>query len=231
VFHSRGFFQRELQRRSADILHGICHYTISFSQNLKIFSPHAGFWIAHVVQFQKFQPGIGTVAMKWIVSIVVCAQLVATGCGLRLSRMTDQQKTERLAAERGRLPDLKDVVDKAKSYITISEILLDFSAGAARDGDLDGMKLLLHEYVAAVRGAEETLMQSDRNPERSPAGFKDFEIALRGQVRRLQDLRSTLEFADREPVDSALASATEAREQVLQRLFPQSRVLRPSVLS
>ena len=56
-------------------------------------------------------------------SLIVLLTLVMCGCGPRLARMTDAQKSELLATERGRLLDLTDPVDKTKTHITISEII------------------------------------------------------------------------------------------------------------
>jgi len=148
-----------------------------------------------------------------------------TGCALRLGRMTDEQKAERLAVERGRLTEFTNPIDKTKSYITISEILLDFTGDAAKAGDLDGMKTLLEQYVGTIEAAGNTLSQTDRNAERRPAGFKDLEIALRGQMRKLQDLGSSLGVDERTPVDAAMESATRVRERLLKLLFPLSGTL------
>jgi hypothetical protein len=134
--------------------------------------------------------------------------------------MTDMQKTERLARERGRVAESDNPVDKAKSYVVISSILLDFAAGAARDQYMEELKALLIQYTAAIQEGRDTLINSDRNPVRNPDGYREFEIALRGHIRILGDMSQALAIDDREPVQSAITAATGAREEILRRLFP-----------
>jgi hypothetical protein len=89
-------------------------------------------------------------------------------------------------------------------YIVISTLLLDFVAGAARDHQTDAMESLLEQYLTAIRSARDTIANSDRDPTRNPAGYKDLELALRQQVRRLEDLSRTLAFDERGGVDRAV---------------------------
>lgn len=149
--------------------------------------------------------------------------MLTSGCGARLANMTDSQKAERLARERGRLQDLTDPVDKTRSWITISQILLDFAAGAGREGNMKDMQSLLDQYVTAIRSARDTIINSDRNAERDPEGYRDLEISLRGQIGQLQDLNRSLSVDDRPAVQNAIDIALSVREQVFRRLFPQTR--------
>jgi hypothetical protein len=73
--------------------------------------------------------------MRTIYFVGLFTSLLISGCGVRLGRMTDLQKDKRLATERGRFQELTNPVDKTRSQIIISEILLDFATSAARDND------------------------------------------------------------------------------------------------
>lgn len=137
--------------------------------------------------------------------------------------MTATQRGERLAVERARLPELTDPVAKTKSYITISHLLLSFASEAVREGDITDMSALMDQYVATIRSARDTMVQSDRDAERRPAGYKDLEIALRGQVRLLQDVGVQLLAEERQPMDRAREAATSVREEILRLLFPQAK--------
>src|SRR5213593_3972891 len=95
--------------------------------------------------------------MMRVLVLVFCLEFFISGCALRLAKMTDSQKAELLATERGRLPDIQDPVAKTKTCITISRILLDFVGGAARDGDAAGLNSLLNQYVSAIRNARDTI--------------------------------------------------------------------------
>ena len=157
-----------------------------------------------------------------IISLIAILQLVPiSGCGPRLARMTDNQKAERLATERGRILELTNAVPKTRSYIVISEILLDFAASAMAADDFEAVKGLLDQYGTTVAAARDTMWDSDRDPLRDPEGYRDLELSLRGQIRRLEDLSRSQIVDQREPFDAALQRATAAREDMLKKLFPQ----------
>src|SRR5262245_25925129 len=102
--------------------------------------------------------------MKRLLLLALFGPLLMSSCGTRLSKMTDKQKSERLATERGRVSEINQPVAKTQSYIAISQILLDFAGGAARDGDITGMSSLLDQYVTTIRAARDTMLNSDRDP-------------------------------------------------------------------
>ncbi len=159
--------------------------------------------------------------MRAFLAIILGAALAVSGCGVRIGRMNDSQRAERLATERGKLPTLTNPVAITKSYIVISTILLDFVSGAARDGDMGAMKSLLDQYVESIRGARNAIVNSDRDPVRKPGGFKDLEIALRGHTRLLQDINKSLGVDDRQPLEAALEVTASVRDEMIQLLFPQ----------
>jgi hypothetical protein len=93
-----------------------------------------------------------------------------------------------------------------------------------------GMGTLLTDYVSAVRAAADTMLASDRDAERQPAGYKELELALREQIRRLRDLSTSLSLDARQPVDAALDVATSVRDEIFRRLFPQPSQAVPPTL-
>jgi hypothetical protein len=159
--------------------------------------------------------------MRDVIVIVLLVFCLVSGCAMRLARMTDTEKAERLAAERSRVHKLKDEVAKTRSYIIISEILLDFASSALRNNDLTNLQKVLQEYATAIVAARDTMWDSDRDALRHPAGYRDLELSLRGQLRRLRDMSTALPFNDRSAVEAALQRATSARNDMLDRLFPQ----------
>ena len=86
--------------------------------------------------------------------------------------------------------------------------------------DTDALAPLLNEYTTAVQSARNAIMNSDRDPTRRPAGFKDVEIALRQQLRSLRDIAGMLSFDERAPVERAIDIVTSVREELLRLLFP-----------
>jgi len=156
--------------------------------------------------------------VRKVLIVALNLQLLLSGCAARLGKRTDSQTGERLASEKGRLSALKDPIERTKSYIKISQFLLLFTGGAARD--TDALAPLLNEYTTAVQSARDAIMNSDRDPTRRPAGFKDVEIALRQQLRSLRDIAGMLSFDERAPVERAIDIVTSVREELLRLLFP-----------
>jgi hypothetical protein len=154
--------------------------------------------------------------------LALLALILTNGCAHSLDRLSENERAERLAREKGRVNMLTDSVQKTRSYIVISQILLDFSTAAARDSDHETMRGLLDEYTASLQSALETMSNSDRNAERQPAGFKELEMSVRKQLRQLEDLNRSLAFEQRAPVEGALKSAVEVRDTLLGILFPQT---------
>ena len=162
--------------------------------------------------------------MKFFLAIALSIPLVLSGCAARLGRLNDNQKAERLARERGRLTELNDPVQRTRSYIVISRLLLDFVAGAARDHQTDVMGPLLEQYTAAIRSARDAIVNSERDAARNPSGYKDLELALRQNERRLGDIGRTLSFDERAGVEAARNVAAMIRGELIKLIFPQSKV-------
>src|SRR5262249_61397151 len=118
--------------------------------------------------------------MAFVLSFV----LMLSGCAMRLGRLNDNQRAETLAAETGELCEIRSPLQRTKSYIAISQLLLDFVSSAAEDHDIEAMGKRLDHYTSAIRSARDTIVSSDGDPVRKPAGFKDLELALREQARR-----------------------------------------------
>src|SRR5262245_45373992 len=158
---------------------------------------------------------------------MLCCLIVLSGCGARLTKMTAAKRAERMATERGRLVELTDPVERTRSYIVISDILLSFASDAVKDGTPEELGVLMDQYVTAIRSAHDTMVESKRDPERRPQGYRDLELALRAQTRSLRDIGTQLLVDQREPLDRAGAVAVSIREELLRLLFPQQK---PQVL-
>src|SRR5262249_4336903 len=106
------------------------------------------------------------------------------------------------------------------TYIRIAHLLLDFVASSARDHDMEAMVPLVDQYTTAIQSARDAIVNSDRDATRNAAGFKDPELALRRQTRRIQDISTSLSVGDRPPLTHALEVATAIREEMFRRIFP-----------
>lgn len=133
---------------------------------------------------------------------------------------TDYDKRlQRLEKERANLGRQTDPVGRTKTQIKISEILLTLVSDAVQSGETEAMEKRLGEYMAAIQDAHQTMMKTGRDAHRKPGGFKELEIALRRQVRQLEDIGKGLTFDQRDPVDKAREQAADIRDDLLKALF------------
>jgi hypothetical protein len=157
--------------------------------------------------------------MKHPISVLLVVAL--TSCAVR-SAPRFQQPDRRmldLQREKEKLKRLTDPVDRAKSDIKISEILLSFTSDAVKNGDTESMEKHLEEYVSAIQDAHQNLTKTGRDAHKKPRGFKDLEISLRRQIIQLKDIGGALTFDQREPVDKARNEASRIRDELLKALF------------
>ena len=147
--------------------------------------------------------------------------VVLSSCAVRTASLQGQvdKRLERLEKERARLKGEIDPVDRTKSDIAISEILLSLASDAVRSGEPEVLEKRLTEYVDTIQDAHQAMMKTGRDAHKKPKGFKDLEIALRRQIRMLDDIGKGLTFDQRTPVDKAKQEASDIRDDLLKALF------------
>ena len=133
------------------------------------------------------------------------------------------KRTEQLQKERDKLKRERNPVDRTKIQISISEILLTLVGDAVKNGDFAGMQRQLDEYCAAIQDAHQTMMNTGRDANRRPGGFKDLEIALRRQIIRLDSFAQALTYDERQPVLKAKADAADIRDHLIRALLIEDR--------
>jgi hypothetical protein len=147
--------------------------------------------------------------------------VVLSSCAVRTASLQGQvdKRLERLDRERARLKAVVDPIDRTKSDIAISEILLSLASDAVRSGEPEVLEKRLVEYVDTIQDAHQAMMKTGRDAHRKPKGFKELEIALRHQIRMLDDIGKSLTFDQRMPVDRAKQEASDIRDDLLKALF------------
>jgi len=147
--------------------------------------------------------------------------LAANSCTIRTNSLKAQfdKRLERLEREREKLKRLTDPIDRTKTDIAISEILLSLASDAVRTGEPEVLEKRLAEYRDTIQDAHQTMVHTGRDAHRKPSGFKDLEIALRRQIRMLDDIGRGVNFDQREPVDRAKQQASDIRDDLLKALF------------
>jgi hypothetical protein len=154
--------------------------------------------------------------------LLILTVLTVSSCTVvRISSLQAQydKRLERLQRERDKLNRLTDPVDRTKTDIAISEILLSLAGDAVKTGEPEVLGKRLSEYLDAIHDAHQTMVKTGRDAHRKPKGFKDLEIALRRQIRTLDDLAHGVTFDQRDPVDKAKQEASDIRDDLLKALF------------
>jgi len=147
-------------------------------------------------------------------SAAISLQILVLTC--RLAFGDDALKKE-LVEQEARLHRETTPIGKVKALIKISDIHLRFAS--RNKNDLAEADSNLELYKKSVKDALETLKLSRRNAQKNPAGFKEFEISLRKQLRVLDDLKSHYSFDQTKTIESAIAAAKEAQNAMFAELF------------
>jgi hypothetical protein len=110
-------------------------------------------------------------------------------------------------------------IGKVKALIKISDIHLRSAGQDVKKGSLAAADRNLELYRESVEKALEILKSSRRNAQKNPAGFKEFEISLRKQLRVLEDLRSHYSFDQVKTIDTTIATAKAAQDAMFGEIF------------
>jgi hypothetical protein len=133
--------------------------------------------------------------------------------------MSDNEKAERLAIEKGKLTELRNPVEIARSHLTIARILLDFVSGAVKRQQVEGVDKRLAQYVESVQAARDAMVHSGRNPGQQSAGYKDLEIATREYTSILRNIRGSLNDPLRTAADNACERTESIHNEIRELLF------------
>ena len=158
-------------------------------------------------------------AITRLLLMLVVAAL--TSCTIRPYSLQGQfdKRLERLQKEKDKLARSTDPIDRTKTNINISEILLSLASDAIKAGEPELLDKRLTEYVDAIRDAHQTMMKTGRDAQKKPKGFKELEMALRRQIRTLEDLSRSVSFDQRDPVEKAKQEVSGIRDDMLRALF------------
>ena len=153
--------------------------------------------------------------------LLLLVVLSLSSCAIRTASLQAQydKRLDRLEREREKLKRAVDPVDRTKTDIAISEILLSLAADAVRTGEPEVLGKRLSEYVDTIQDAHQAMIKTGRDAHRKPKGFKDLEIALRRQIRMLDDIGRGVTFDQRDPVDKAKQQASDIRDDLIKALF------------
>jgi hypothetical protein len=118
--------------------------------------------------------------------------------------------------ERTNLERESDPADRAKIAVKIADLLITQLTSAARTADDPLVERHLKDYTDIIQDAYAMLMNSGRDAHKHPAGFKDLEIALRKQQRRLEDAGRLLPYDRRVSIDQVRKQISDFDDQLVE---------------
>ncbi|MGD1103329.1 MAG: hypothetical protein ABSA59_14850 [Terriglobia bacterium] len=149
-----------------------------------------------------------TVLSVWLAVVgILLAGLSAMG------RETEEQLLQRIQSQ-------QNPVKKAKGEIKLANLKLTQVHDAYSQGHIEAGAKLLGTFVDTMKASWKLLQDSGRKASKQPEGFRELEIALRENVRLLQDLGRTVSYFDRPPLVNAAQELEQMRYEVLHALFP-----------
>ena len=150
-------------------------------------------------------------------SVAVCLGLVAAG-GTKVCL-----PASRIDTEEDLLPKIQqehNPVKKAKLEIRLARVRLLHASGACQKDDHESCAKLLDAYLELIRNSWKDLRSAGQNPVKHPSGFRDLDIALREDVRTLEDTKREMPFEDRGALDPVSAEVNKIHDEVFASLFP-----------
>ena len=107
-----------------------------------------------------------------------------------------------------------------------SKLALDNASTALKDareaynaGDLTAAAAKVDEIEQSVGLAFTSLVQTGKNPRKSPRWFKQAEVETRQLGRRLEDFQQQMSFSDRTILDKARAKVQQVHDDLLTGLM------------
>jgi hypothetical protein len=131
----------------------------------------------------------------------------------------EDKRLKQLDNETRKLTRTTNPENRAKSLMKITEITLSYVSEAANASDFAKMRSYIEQYRKAITDARDTMMRSGLDPHKKSGGYKAVEIALRKQIRALQDIARGLMVDERQTVDDTADLASKIRDEFVHALF------------
>ena len=129
---------------------------------------------------------------------------------------TEEQLVQRLQAE-------QNPVKKAKDEIKLGRLKLTQIQNAYTQGQIEAGAKHLGTLLDEMQASWKFLQESGRVASKHSEGFRELDIALREDVRVLEDLERTISYFDRAPLVNAVQELNRLRDEVLHALFPREK--------
>jgi len=136
-----------------------------------------------------------------------------------LAQEKEDKRAKQLENEKRKLDRTTSPANRAKSLMKIAEITLSYMGDAANAGEFSEMNTFVEQYRQTVTSARDTMLKSGLDPHKKSGGYKAVEIALRKQIRNLQDIARLVPVDNRQPLEETEDLVMKIREEFIQALF------------
>jgi hypothetical protein len=133
--------------------------------------------------------------------------------------VSQSKNLESLRKERSSLEKTTDPIERTKMSVKVSDILILLVNDAAKSGNDKLVDQYLNEYCKTIKDAEDVMMKTRKDAHKHPSGFKDLEIGLRKQQRRLSDIGKLLDYDQRSTLEKAQKLASEIDDRLVREML------------
>ena len=128
---------------------------------------------------------------------------------------------DRLAADAARYEQEPDPVRKARALAKLGDDQIDEARKQLKAGDDVGSLHTLEQYRDEIQHMAEVLKSTGVDAEKKPAGFKELQISIRENVRRIDDLILSLPVDKRPFFREVRTDLVKTQNELIDALFPR----------
>jgi hypothetical protein len=128
---------------------------------------------------------------------------------------------DRLAADAARYQQEPDPVRKSRALVKVGDDQIDEARKQLKAGDDVGSLHTLEQYRDEIQHMAEVLKSTGVDAEKKPAGFKELQISIRENVRRIDDLILSLPVDKRPFFREVRTDLVKTQNELIDALFPR----------
>ncbi len=146
---------------------------------------------------------------------------ISTAAIASLALLAPLAAQDRLAAEVARYEQETDPVRKARALVKLGDGQIEEARKQLKAGDDVGSLHTLEQYRDEIQHMAEVLKSTGVDAEKKPAGFKELQISIRENVRRIDDLILTLPVDKRAFFREVRTDLVKTQNELIDALFPR----------
>lgn len=155
----------------------------------------------------------------WTIFAILFFQIVALGAVHGLLHAAEEGSDKNYLKLEQKLKATTNPIGKVKTLIEMADFQLRGAAHKAMENLFTEADQYLSRYQDVIRQTQEVLKGSGRNAQKKTGGFMDFELALKRQLRTLEDLRSVYPYERSQKLKGTIEEAKAAQENMLMQIF------------